>query len=131
MIIPHKLLLLEYDPTIDVLFVEWPDFNHYALPELHFTLESLVEIIRSFDIKNLLVDATKTVVAIEQEDYEEISGKFAQDLLTTRLQKLARLVSNSAVREKHVANFRKKSNFSFAFESFATKEEAMSWLRSK
>ncbi|MFC6996847.1 aldo-keto reductase family protein [Rufibacter roseus] len=131
MIISNKLLHLDYDPSIDVLFVEWPDFNNYSLAELHYTLESLVETIRSYDIKNLLVDATKTVVAIDQGDYEEISGKFAQNLLTTRLQKLARLVSDSSVRERHVENFKKKSNFSFELESFSTKEEALAWIRDR
>lgn len=129
MIIPNKLLYLEYDPSIDVLFVEWPDFNDYAVPELHFTLDSLVETIRGFDIKYLLVDATKTVIAIGQEDYDEISGRFAQNLLSTRLKKLARLVSNSSVREKQVENFKKKSNLAFELESFKTKEEALEWFK--
>ncbi|MFC6996849.1 STAS/SEC14 domain-containing protein [Rufibacter roseus] len=128
MIISHKILHLEYDPTRDILFVEWPNFNQYALPELHYILDSLVETIRNYDISNLLVDARNTVVAINTQQYEEISGQFAKALVSTRLKKLARIVTDSTVREKQVQNFGKQANFSFEIQSFASQEEAMAWF---
>lgn len=128
MILPNKLLTLDYDPAKDVLTVEWPNFEAYALPELRHILDSVVETVRSYDIKHLLIDARSAVIAVEQKEYDEIAGNFAHSLLTTRLKKLARLITHSSIRETHVQNFKQKANFSFEVESFATKEEALLWL---
>ncbi|ALI98741.1 hypothetical protein DC20_06895 [Rufibacter tibetensis] len=119
---------LEYDPAKDVLMVEWPDFEEYAIPELHYTLDSIVEAVRSYDIKNLLIDARSAVIAVGQKEYDEIAGKFANNLLTTRLRKLARLITDSSIREAHVQSFKQNARFSFEVESFPTKEEALPWL---
>lgn len=130
MIIPNKLIKLEYDPSKDILFVEWPDFEYYSLSELHNILENIVDTIRHYDINYLLLDARTTVVTIKEADYNQIAVKFAQDLMKTRLKKVARLSTQDANREKLVVNLLENTRLSVEFESFNTVDEALSWFQS-
>lgn len=130
MIIPNKLIKLEYDPTKDILFVEWPDFEYYSLSELHNILENIVDTIRHYDINYLMIDSRTTVVAIKEAEYNQIATKFAQELVKTRLKKVARLSTNDTNREKQVLSIKEKTMFSVEFESFQTVDEALNWFKS-
>lgn len=130
MIIPNKLIKLDYDPTKDILFVEWPDFEYYSLSELHHILKNVLETIRHYDINYLLVDARTTVVGINENDYNQIALKFAQDLVHTRLKKAARLSTHNTNREKLVESLKDKSKLTIEFESFDTVDEALNWFKS-
>lgn len=130
MIIPNSLINLEYDPTKDILFVEWPDFDYYSLSELHNILENIVDTVRHYDINYLLIDSRTTVVSIKDSDYNEIAVKFAQDLMKTRVKKVARLSTDDMSRENMVIDLKEKTRLSVAFESFQTVDEALDWFKS-
>lgn len=130
MIIPNKLIKLDYDPTKDILFVEWPDFEYYALTELHLILKNVLETIRHYDINYLLIDARTTVVGISDKDYNQIALKFAQELMQTRLKKAARLSTHNRNRETQVEQIKEKAKLSVEFETFDTVDEALTWFKS-
>lgn len=130
MIIPNKLIKLDYDPTKDILFVEWPDFNYFSLAELHQILNNIVETIRHYDINYLMIDARTTVVSIKESDYNIIALNFAQELMKTRVKKVARLSTTDVNREKQVASLKIKSGLTVDLESFETVDEALEWFQS-
>ena len=129
MIIPSVLLKLDYTPSTDILAVEWPDVHSYTLNEVKDTLTEILNTIRHYDVKRLLIDAKSTVVSVGQEEYATISSAFSQKLLTTRLEKLARLESASSAREAQVKEMIKNNTSRIAFKSFTSREEAYNWLK--
>lgn len=129
MIIPNKLIKLEYDPTKDILFVEWPDFTYYAIPELHHILDNIIETIRHYDINFLMLDARSTAVTISQEDYDSIAQKFARNLMKTRIKKVARLITDDPGREKQVKELKEGIRLAVDIKSFSTVDEALAWFK--
>lgn len=131
MIIPNTLIKLDYNPARDVLSVEWPDFHYYSTSEAAYTLNIIVETVRQYDVKYLLTDTRKSTVAIPQPEYKKIILKFARDLTTTRLRKLARVVTDSTRRLKPIREVRQEAQLKVEIEDFYSVEEALDWLASK
>ena len=131
MIIPNKLIKLDYNPARDVLFVEWPDFYYYSASEAAYTLNIIVETVRQYDVKYLLTDTRKSTVDIPKSEYREIILQFAKDLATTRLRKIARVVTESTSRLKPIREVRQEAHLEVAIDDFYSIEEALEWLASK
>jgi predicted HAD superfamily phosphohydrolase YqeG len=129
MIIPNTLIKLDYDPTKDILYVEWPDFEYYSLLELQQILKTVLDTIRHYDINYLMLDARTTVIDISEADYDQIASKFAQDLMQTRIKKVARLITSNAVRERQVEQVREKTKLSVEFKTFDTVDNALNWFK--
>lgn len=130
MIIPNKLIKLEYDPTKDILFVEWPDIAYSALSELHHILDNIIECVRHYDINYLMLDARSPVISITGEDYDKIALKFGNDLMKTRLKKLARLSTFDSDRESQVEILKEETDLSVEIKSFSSVDEALNWFKS-
>ncbi|MFD3002830.1 hypothetical protein ACFS7Z_20850 [Pontibacter toksunensis] len=111
--------------------VEWPDFHYYSASEAAYTLDIIVETVRQYDVKYLLTDTRKSTVDIPQPEYKEIILKFARDLTTTRLHKLARVVTDSTRRLKPIREVRQEAHLEVEIEDFYSVEEALDWLASK
>ncbi|WP_162056382.1 hypothetical protein [Pontibacter pamirensis] len=131
MIIPNKLIKLDYNPARDVLSVEWPDFHYYSASEATYTLDIIVETVRQYDVKYLLTDTRKSTVDIPKPEYKEIILKFAKNLTTTRLRKLARVVTESTRRLKPIREVRQEAQLKVEIKDFYSVEEALDWLASK
>ncbi|MFD2514096.1 hypothetical protein ACFSRY_09485 [Pontibacter locisalis] len=132
MIIHNGIITLDYDPAKDVLVTSLPDIREFASSEVSFCLGLIIESIRNFDIKYLLLDSSNSVVEVEDEAYKTITKSFALDLMSTRLKKLARVGTKDMKREEKSAKIseelRQEVNFPMEFGNFSTKEEAMEWL---
>ncbi|WP_229973160.1 hypothetical protein [Pontibacter harenae] len=112
-----------------------PDVKEFSSSEVSFCLNLIVENVRGYHIRNLLLDSSKSVIEVEDEAYRAITTKFALDLTGTHLKKLARVVTDDAAREERSARvseeLRQEVDLPIEFRNFATKEEAMDWLLSK
>lgn len=132
MIIHNGIITLDYDPAKDVLVTSLPDIREFASSEVSFCLGLIIESIRNFDIKYLLLDSSNSVVEVEDEAYKTITKSFALDLMSTRLKKLARVGTKDIKREEKSAKIseelRQEVNLPMEFGNFSTKEEAMEWL---
>lgn len=131
MIIPNRVVKLDYDPAKDVLSVEWPDFRDYSISEAVHILDIVVETLRLYDVKYLLTDTRNRMMNVPDSRYKDIILKFAKDLTATRLQKLARVVTESTVREKPINEVKREANLSIPMQNFYTVEEAFNWLTLK
>jgi hypothetical protein len=128
MLIPNKFLRLDYNPTNDVLFVEWPNMHDYSMPEVNYIIEELVETVRSYDIKRILTDTRQSVVTIPMDEYAKVINRLAMVLATTRLQKFARLQTPDPERNTIASNAAALVVGSIAFRSFDSADEAVAWL---
>ncbi|MFD3001358.1 hypothetical protein ACFS7Z_13370 [Pontibacter toksunensis] len=130
MIIPDPVVKLDYDPARDVLFVAWPDFSEYTVSEAEYVLSVVIETVRTYDIKYLVTDTRNRMVQVPDSRYKAIILQFAKDLVGTRLQKLARVVTESTAREKPISEVRQETNLTIPMRNFGSVEEAMDWLTS-
>lgn len=127
-IFKNVFLKLDYDPVTDILSAEMPDVDVVTLPEIKRLLSILVEHVRIYDVKKLLIDARKTQVNVDEESYTVLIGEFLKELMDTRLQKLARIVSNSTIREGVVRSVYDERKFPVKLESFTEVPMALEWL---
>ncbi|WP_210466826.1 hypothetical protein [Rufibacter roseolus] len=84
---------------------------------------------RNYDIKRLLFDARETQVDVREEVFAPIISQFVQDLATTRVQKVARVISSSVFREHVVRKVFNNNVLPIQFESFSEMEPAVEWLK--
>lgn len=130
MIIPSTLIRLDYNPAKDVLSVEWPDVQFYALDKVRHILKEVIDTVRYYDVKRLLIDARNSITGIDYEDYVALATDFGIQLTLTRLEKVARIESTSNQREKHVQHISEKNSFhaAVAFKNFPDEVTAITWL---
>lgn len=131
MLIPNQLIKLDYDPARDVLSVQWPDFHYYSISEAAYTLDVIVETVKQYDVKYLLTDTRKSTVDIPNSEYKELILKFAKDLSTSRLHKIARVVTESTGRLKPIREVRQEAQLEVEIQDFDTVQEAIDWLTSR
>lgn len=129
--IPDPLVKLDYNPALDILIVEWPDFRQYSLYESVYVLDKVIETIRHYDVKYLLTDTRYKMVDISDSEYKKIILKFALGLETSRLQKLARIVTESTLRERTITEVKQEVQLTIPLKNFFNKKEAVNWLISK
>lgn len=128
MIIPSKLIKLDYNVSTDVLSVKWPDFDGYSLEESVETISEVLRTVRHYDVKRLLIDSRSTIVNISREQYEKVATDFVKEIMKTRLEKVARIQTIDAMREEQVRGM-SNSFTSIAFKNFSTETEAILWLQ--
>jgi hypothetical protein len=128
MLIPNQFIKLEFNPALDVLYVEWPNIHDYTVHELGFILAELVSTVKNYDIKKILADSRNSTLTLPEQEYGTIVEKFAHDLSTTRLRKLARITTGLGYREKAAEKAAEEVKDAFAVRSFYTMEEALAWL---
>ncbi|WP_169788140.1 hypothetical protein [Rufibacter tibetensis] len=128
----NSILKLEYDPSTDILEMTWPDLTIGHLSEVKQALQTMVETVRDYDIKKLLVDGTKASITIPDQDHTELDLKLAKDFTSTRLQKIARIESTDFKREfkaeKNRHTIHQNLNIPFLMQNFPDRTSALNWL---
>lgn len=128
----NSLIKLEYDPATDILQVDYPDLHTHLLPEIRHSIDILVDAVKNYDIKRLLLDSTKTTVSVNPEQGREIATYLAAGLQKTRIQKVARLASlnieveNSA--QNNIKHISQTAVLPFQLRNFTDRTEALAWL---
>ncbi|MFD3002892.1 hypothetical protein ACFS7Z_21170 [Pontibacter toksunensis] len=132
MLIYSGIITLDYNPATDVLATSMPDIREFSLSQVAYCLDLIVESIKGYDIKYLLLDSSKSVVEVEDEAYKATTLKFSQALMSTRLKKIARVGTEDTKREEKSAKVAKELkqelNLPIDFRNYADRVEAMDWL---
>ncbi|RDV11904.1 hypothetical protein DXT99_23660 [Pontibacter diazotrophicus] len=135
MLIYSGIINLNYDPVSDVLVTSMPDVRQFGMSEVSFCLGLIVDNIRNYDIKKLLLDSSESMIEVENEAYKAIVLQFGMDLMKTRLKRIARVATTNATREESSAKLsgeiRQELNLPIEFKNFIDKTEAMDWLLEK
>ncbi|WP_018479001.1 hypothetical protein [Pontibacter roseus] len=129
-----SVVRLDYSPANDVVELVWPDMQQVYLPEIKRALAKTVEVIRIYDVKNLLLDASQATIAASTEESQAVSLALAKELMGTRLQRLARVESLDSAREQAIKSqleeLSKALQLTYDIQSFSDKASALAWLES-
>lgn len=125
-------LTLDYDANTDILYVPCPDIKEYDLLLIQRALATVVETLISYDIKKFLFDCSQSRIEISEEDYQRMMGILVRGLMTSRLQKLARVVSAESERENRLELFMSSAKVQgllpYDTQNFTNKTTALNWL---
>ena len=124
----NNILTITYSPESDLLSAVWSSTDAYELSKVQQAIKKLVEVILSYDVKNLMIDASKAEMDFTNEEYKAIIVQLATDFQTTHLQKLARVTTTDPLREEKIYTIRQQLYFPYDFRDFKTREEALNWL---
>jgi hypothetical protein len=128
----NSVMKLDYNPATDILDVAYPDLHDYMLPEIKHSINILVDMIKSYDVKKLLLDSTRTVVAVSNAESRAVTVYLAGGIMQTRVQKVARVESASksveAIAEGNIRHIRESQQLPFQLQNFTSKHEAVDWL---
>jgi tRNA nucleotidyltransferase (CCA-adding enzyme) len=130
-IFKNGFLMLEYEPTSDILSFEMPNVDDVVMPEMKRSLTVIVEHVRNYDVKRILLDARQTNIWVDENSYESIISEFYHDLMATRVQKIARLVAPDSVRERVVKKLLDNMHLSVEVQPFTEVGAAVAWLKSE
>ena len=128
-------MALDYEMETDILAVCWPSLTLASLPELQLAIQKLIDAVNHYDVKRLLIDSRKSVVSIPEEIYKPVIFGLIQTLTQTRLEKMARVLPEDALRESRLRSYNeemtRQNMFTFQTGEFATAREARQWLSQK
>ena len=128
----NSIIKLEYNPATDILDVKYPDLQKFILFEVKESLKLMVNTIRNYDVKRLLLDASHTVIELSDEENRELTIQLAAELSKTRLQKVARIQpadpNKEARAQENIKQIEKSSLLPFEIRTFSGRKEAIDWL---
>ena len=132
MLIYKGIITLDYTPATDVLVANMPDVKQSGLSETSYCLGLIMDTLRNYDIKHLVLDCSKTVVETGSEAYKSMVGNLYQSLMGTRLKKIAQVGTAEALRQgKYFVELKQELNLPIEFCSFFSQTEAVDWLLSQ
>lgn len=131
-LLQNSIVKLDYNPATDILEIEYPDLHGYLLLEIKHNINLIVDIIKGYYVKRLLLDSTRTVISVSEEESREIATYLAVGIMKTRVQKVARLQSLNTTVEKtaqgNVRHIEESQPLPFQIQNFTSKTEATAWL---
>jgi hypothetical protein len=129
----NSIVKLDYNPATDILVIDYSDLHGYLLPEIKNSVDILTDVAKSYDVKKVLLDSTRTVVSVTPDESREISVYLANALAQTRVQKLARVQSLNAEVEtrakENIEHVQQALTLPFQVRNFSEKAEALEWLQ--
>ncbi|MFC6999007.1 hypothetical protein [Rufibacter roseus] len=133
LLLKDSLVELHYDVTTDILSMKWPDLTGLTKSEIMHSLKKVIDTLKFYDIKKFLIDSRGNRIEVPVEDHRQVVHQFGVQLLTTRVEKLARIASNDMVREdrthKLVEEVNKEITFNMQFQEFDNEQAALAWLK--
>ena len=120
-----------YDVKHDLVCVKWPTIESIYLPEILNSIKVLVENIKNYNIRHLLIDATDTKAHSSNEDANKVVHALLSGLQNTHLEKLARVESAIPERESVLKQMLPEVAIQVNFEIKFFKDiaSALNWLQ--
>ncbi|SIT77195.1 hypothetical protein [Pontibacter indicus] len=132
-LLQNSILRLEYDPATDILQVRYPDLQRYHMAEIRHSLQIMVQTIRNYDVRKLLLDARTTAVEIDEEENRQLTLDLTAMLSKTRLMKVARVQpfdpQSEARAQQNIEAARKAGVLTYDVATFTSPVAALNWLK--
>lgn len=125
----NSLICLYYNPATDILTVDMPSVSYDLASEFKRALDIIVENVRNYDVKKLMIDARKSVIEMDPDEYAALVANFTAELKNTRLQKGARIVSENKARESLVQDTIEHVQPLSLYKTFTDRAVALEWLK--
>ncbi|HEY4650436.1 MAG TPA: hypothetical protein VIG72_03435 [Pontibacter sp.] len=133
-LLQNSIVTLHYNPATDILEVQYPDLHGFLLPEIKHTINLMMDVIRNYDVKRLLLDSTRTVISVTEEESRDVATYLAAGIMTTRVEKVARVQSGSKKVEETASNnirhIQQSTTLPFQLRNFTEYHAAIAWLAS-
>ena len=131
----NSIITLDYNPAADILEVAYPDLHGFLLPEIKHSIDIMIDNVKNYDVKRILLDSTRTVISVSEEESKEVTTYLAAGFMKTRVQKLARLQSGVAAVEAtaqgNIKHITETLPLPFQLQNFTSKAEAIAWLAAR
>ena len=128
----NSILKLDYTPATDIVEIAYPDLEGFLIPEIKHNIDTLVDIIRNYDIKNVCLDSSKTIVSVSAEESKQVTSYLAIGLTKTRVRKVARVQSTSSTVENtaqgNIKHINQILTLPYKLQNFTSKPDAIAWL---
>src|SRR5688572_13274413 len=124
----NSLMQLDFDPAKSLMVVNWPNFEAYSLADTKLALSRLINTVKNYEVKKLLVDATNARIGVGPEEYEEIVRHFSALLTETPLEMIARVMTTDPDRETRAKNMEQHLPGNIRLQNFGNVSEAKAWL---
>jgi hypothetical protein len=128
------LLVLDYEPKSDILHVKWPDLVDVPPSVIRYSFTMLVNNINNYHITKMLIDSKGTLSNAKDDEYKPLALELARGLASTRLKRMARVISDDQLREIRNKNYTQEVQSSlllnYDYREFEDKETASAWLMS-
>lgn len=132
-LLENSIIRLDYEPATDILEVDYPDLHDSQLSEIRYSFKLMVETIRNYDVKRLLLDGSKTAIEVSDDENRELTMQFAADLVKTRLEKVARIQPIDKTREmkaqENINEIKQAGLLPYQVKTFTNRAEAKAWLK--
>ena len=129
----NSIIKMDYSPATDILEVAYPDLHDFLLPEIKHSINILVDTVKHYDVKRVLLNSSNTTISVGPKESREIAVYLATGLATTRVQKLARLQSLSAAVEQtaqnNISHIKASQLLPYQLQNFTDRTVAMEWLK--
>ncbi|GAA4425466.1 hypothetical protein GCM10023188_06440 [Pontibacter saemangeumensis] len=122
------IIRLNYTPATDILVADLSNKHEFYALEVRETLKTIVEHVRHYDVRRLLMDSRKRVLVIDPLEYVSLMSEFTRALQTTRLQKLARIYTGISSREDLVQAINLQMSPTYTLRTFPSHDQALAWL---
>lgn len=129
--IPNPLVKLSYSPAKDILLVEWPSFDRHLEAETASIPKTIVETLKTFQIRCLLLDLRKTGTDFPEPQLMRIMIRLAKSLKKTPVQRVARVATADSLLKPTIKEIVDESHLSIPVDDFHQVEDAVKWLASK
>jgi len=128
-----SIIKLDYNPATDILDVSYPDLHAYFLSEIKNTIDIMIEMIKNYDVKKLILDSSKTVISVSEEESREMAAFLASGLMKTRIQKVARVQSTNVgvetTAQRNIRHIKESGALPFQVQNFNSKADAINWMK--
>lgn len=132
-LLQNSILKVDYNPATDIVEVNYPDLQGFLLPEIKNSINQMVEVIRNYDVKKILIDLSHTVIDVSDLESKEVSVQLAEELKNTRLQKMARVQPKDTEKElkaqENIRLLREQGLLPYQLKTFTNKSSALDWLK--
>lgn len=125
----NSLISLDYNPEYDILSFDWPDIGPAEKAVFVYMMDQVVETMKSYNVKNLLIDVSHSVVTIPAEEYQKLLIDLGEKTKKTAVRRVARVTTFDPERESNVKEVRESSPVPYQYHDFRTKEDAIRWLK--
>ncbi|KAA3436914.1 hypothetical protein [Rufibacter hautae] len=133
LVLKDSLVELHYDVTTDILSMGWPDLTGFALSEVNHSLKKVIDTLKHYDIKKLLIDGRQNKVEVTEKEQKQVAHQFSLDLRHTRVKKVARLASSDWDKERRSHQLSEELSheltYSVQYQEFTDERTALAWLR--
>ena len=111
------------------MIVSWSNSSAYDVLEFRQSIDKVIETIKNYHCRNLLIDASEAIIALEDEVLTAALSDFATKIGQTGIKKVARIITSSQIREEKVQAIRDEIVLPFEIYDISSREQALHWLK--